>query len=172
VSDDHEGLNQSLGHYFPDAVHQRCQVHYLRNALSRVKSAEAEAAIKIGLKNVWSAPSRTEADRRARALISEFARTAPRVSEWLEETIAETLSFYILPESEARRRLRTTSTIEHHHAELRRRTRVIRIFPNEASFLRLATAFAAEQNDKWTERRFIVMNKPEYESVKRLKRSA
>jgi transposase-like protein len=170
VSDEHEGLVQSLRRYFPDAVHQRCQVHYLRNALAKVKSPAFEVALKVGLQNVWSAPTRAEADRRAEALVTELRATSPKVAEWLEDTIAETLSFYVLGADEARRRLRTTNTIEHHHAELRRRTRVIRIFPNEQSFLRLATAFAIERNDKWSERRFIILDQSEYAAVSRLKR--
>ena len=172
VSDEHEGLVQSLRRYFPDAIHQRCQVHYLRNALAKVKSPALELAIKVGLQNVWSSHTRAEADLRAEALVSELRAKSPNVAEWLEETIAETLSFYVLGANEARRRLRTTNTIEHHHAELRRRTRVIRIFPNEKSFLRLATAFAVERNDKWSERRFIIIDQSEYAGVSRLKRPA
>ena len=137
-----------------------------------MKSPALELAIKVGLQNVWSSPTRAEADLRAEALVSELRAKSPNVAEWLEETIAETLSFYVLGANEARRRLRTTNTIEHHHAELRRRTRVIRIFPNEKSFLRLATAFAVERNDKWSERRFIIIDQSEYAGVSRLKRPA
>lgn len=172
VSDDHHGLVEGLRRFFPDAIHQRCQVHYLRNALAKVKTPALELALKLGLHNVWSSNTRAEAANRAQALVNEFRVSSPKVAEWLEETISETLSFYELGADEARRRLRTTNTIEHHHAELRRRTRVIRIFPNEASFLRLATAFAVERNDKWSERRFIILDQSEYAGLTRLKRPA
>ena len=172
VSDEHEGLVRELRRYFPDAVHQRCQVHYLRNALSKVTSPALETELLTGLRNVWAAPTRAEADTRARRLIETFATRAPKLAEWLEATIGETLAFYVLPEPEARRRLRTTNAIEHDHAEVRRRTRVIRIFPNEDSFLRLATALAVERSDHWAARRYLIIQQPPQAAVKRLKRTA
>ena len=89
-----------------------------------------------------------------------FRPTLPAVASWLDDTLAETLGFYMLPEAEARRRLRTTNALEREHEEVRRRTRVIRIFPNEASFLRLASALAADRNDTWAKRRYVVPASP------------
>lgn len=149
VSDEHAGLVQSLRRYFPDAAHQRCQVHYLRNALAKVTSPTLQAELKTGLKNVWAAPTRAEADARGRALIAERRTDAPTVAEWLEATLHETLAVCALPEAEARRRLATTNAVEHDHAEVRRRTTVIRIFPNEDSYLRLGSALAIERNEQW-----------------------
>lgn len=172
VSDEHEGLVQSLRRYFPDAAHQRCQVHYLRNALAKVTSPALEQELVTGLRNVWAAPTRAEADQRAQILIGALRRAVPKVVEWLEATLGETLTFYVLPEAEARRRLRTTNAVEHDHAEVRRRTRVIRIFPNEDSFLRLASALAIERSEQWAERRYLVIAKPEHTTVMCLKQSA
>lgn len=172
VSDEHEGLVRELRRYFPDAAHQRCQVHYLRNALAKVTSPALEQALLTGLRNVWAAPTRSEADARARTLLTTLRATAPKAAEWLEATLGETLAFYALPEAEARRRLRTTNAVEHDHAEVRRRTRVIRIFPNEDSFLRLATALAVERSEQWAERRYVVIEQPPQTTVKRLKRTA
>lgn len=155
VSDEHAGLVQSLRRYFPDAAHQRCQVHYLRNALAKVTSPTLQAELKTGLKNVWAAPTRAEADARGRALIAERRTDAPTVAEWLEATLHETLAVCALPEAEARRRLATTNAVEHDHAEVRRRTTVIRIFPNEDSYLRLGSALAIERNEQWAERRYF-----------------
>lgn len=76
------------------------------------------------------------------------------------ETLDDTLGCYALTEAEARRRLRTTNALEREHEEIRRRTRVIRIFPNEASYLRLATALAADRNDAWAKRRYIIPASP------------
>lgn len=159
VSDEHEGLVASVRRYFPGAVHQRCQVHYLRNALATVTSLALQTQLRDGLRDVWAAPTRREAERRLAALSAEFQPTMPRLADWLEETAGDTLAFYALPEAEARRRLRTTNAIEHDHAEVRRRTRVIRIFPNAASFLRLATALASERNQQWAARRYLILRK-------------
>lgn len=160
VSDEHEGLLQSLRRYFPDAVHQRCQVHYLRNALAKVTSPALEQQLLTGLRDVWAAPTRAEAEARARGLVAALRPSAAKVADWLEATVGETLAFYVLPEAEARRRLRTTNAVEHDHAEVRRRTTVIRIFPNEESFLRLGTALAIERNEQWAERRYFTVAPP------------
>ena len=172
VSDEHEGLVRELRRYFPDAVHQRCQVHYIRNALAKVTGPALEQELLTGLRNVWAAPTRAEADARAHALVAALAARAPKVAEWLETTLGDTLGCYVLTEPEARRRLRTTNAVEHDHAEVRRRTRVIRIFPSEESFLRLATAMAVERSDHWAARRYLIINQSPYETVKRAKRTA
>ena len=91
--------------------------------------------------------------------------TSGSVAAWLEATLGETLSFYVLPEAEARRRLRTTNAVEHDHAEVRRRTRVIRIFPNEDSFLRLGTALAIERSEQWAQRRYLIPAAPPHHTV-------
>jgi transposase-like protein len=157
VSDEHAGLGQSLRRYFPDAAHQRCQVHYLRNALAKVTSPAVQAQVKDGLRDVWAAPTRELAEPRGRALVATLRGAAPKLAEWLDATLHETLAFYVLPEAEARRRLRTTNAVEHDHAEVRRRTSVIRIFPNEESYLRLGTALAIERTAQWAARRYVVI---------------
>jgi transposase-like protein len=158
VSDDHQGLVAALRRFFPDAAHQRCQVHYLRNALSKISSPGQQRALLAALRDVWNAPTRSEADSRLARLIAKLRKPLPTVATWLEESAAATLMVFELPSPELRRRLRTTNSIEHDHAEIRRRTRVIRIFPNEASLLRLGTALAIERNEHWLERRYFTPN--------------
>jgi transposase-like protein len=160
VSDEHAGLKAAIQRYFPDAAHQRCQVHYLRNALTRVTTPSRQQALLAGLRDVWAAPTRAEAERRGQQLITGLRGALPAVATWLEETLADTLAFFTLQEAEARRRLRTTNALEREHEEVRRRTRVIRIFPNEASYLRLATALAADRSDQWAKRRYVVPASP------------
>lgn len=157
VSDEHAGLVQALGRYFPEAEHQRCTVHYLRNALSKTSSKALEAELKGALKDVWAAPVRGEAEARLARLVDRLRERHASLAEWLEETAEETLGFFVLEDPAHRRRLATTNSIEHDHAEIRRRTRVVRIFPNEASLLRLASALAAERNEQWIERRYLNM---------------
>jgi transposase-like protein len=156
VSDDHVGLRAALRRYFPDAVHQRCQVHYLRNALSKVSSDALHQRVREALRVVWGATTREEAGGRFTRVIAELRPDAPRLAEWLADTHGETLACYALSRDAVRRKLRSTNAVECHHQVVRRRTRVIRIFPHEASLLRLLTALAIEQNDRWRQQRWIV----------------
>lgn len=174
VSDEHAGLKAALQRHCPDAVHQRCQVHYLRNALAKVTTPARQQELLAGLRDVWTAPTRAVAAQRGAALAATLRPTLPAVAAWLDETLADTLGFYALPEAEARRRLRTTNALEREHEEVRRRTRVIRIFPSEASFLRLATALAADRNDAWAKRRYVVPASPtvNVHNVTRARRAA
>ena len=160
VSDKHAGRKAAVQRDFPEAVHQRCQVHYLRNALTKVITPAKQEALLAALRDVWAAPTRPEAEQRGQQLIATLRKPLPAVAEWLEETLGDTLGYFVLKEAEARRRLRTTSALEREHEGIRRRTRVIRIFPSEASCLRLATALAADRSDQWAKRRYIIPASP------------
>jgi transposase-like protein len=108
------------------------------------------------------------AGRGAGALTTALQGEAPEVASWLEDTVGDTLAVYTIPTFQARRRLATTNAIEHDHAEVRRRTRVIRIFPNPASFLRLGTALAVERSEQWATRRYLIPEKDPYVPVHRI----
>jgi len=155
VSDDHAGLVEAIHRFFPEALHQRCQVHYMRNALDHVSSDATRDEVKQGLHNVWSAPSLDEAAVRVATLVTRWQATLPALATWLESSIAETLTMFALQDPVARHRLRSTNGIEHDHMAVRRRTTVIRVFPNEASFLRLGSALAMERNEKWLAKRYV-----------------
>lgn len=156
VSDEHAGLVSALHRYFPEAVHQRCQVHYQRNALAKVSSERLQNAVKGGLRDAWLAPTRDEARLRILRLVEELQPDAPRLANWVADTFDATLSCYALERDDIRIKLRSTNGLERHHMEVRRRTRVIRIFPHEASLLRLTTALAIQQNDKWRAQRWFI----------------
>lgn len=156
VADDHAGLTTAIRRFFPEAILQRCQVHYQRNALSKVSSEALQERVHLGLRDAWTASSRVEAVGRFEQLIAALRPDAPRVADWLADTYAETLACYVLGRDDVRRRLRSTNGVERHHEEIRRRTTVIRIFPHEASLLRLLTALAMEQNDTWHLRRWLI----------------
>jgi transposase-like protein len=158
VSDEHAGLVQALGLYFPEAAHQRCQVHYMRNALSYVSTDTVRTELITGLRDAWAAPTREEARARIARLTDKMReRKVPALADWLEETAERTLACYELPAGVHRLRLRSTNSVEHDHADIRRRTRVVRIFPNDASLVRLASALAMERNEQWMERRYFIM---------------
>ena len=137
-------------------MHQRCQVHYLRNALDHVSSETAKEQVLAGLRDVWSAPTRAEAAAWLATLITRLAPTLPRLTSWLETTASETLGVYALSDCTARQRLASTNSIEHDHMAVRRRTSAIRVFPNEASFIRLASALVMERNEAWLGRRYVL----------------
>jgi putative transposase len=155
VSDEHLGLASALARYFPEAIHQRCQVHYQRNALAKLSSDQAQLLVRQGLRDAWQAPSREEAALRLQRLAAELRPLNPRAADWLLDTYPATLACYVLERDDVRLRLRSTNALERHHREIRRRTHVVHIFPHEASVLRLITALTIEQNDRWSRQRWI-----------------
>lgn len=155
VADAHHGLGQALHRFFPEAAQQRCQVHYLRNALSRLSSSTRQRQLLSALQDVWNAPTQRHAESRLARLVASVRPSIPTLAAWLEDTAPATLACYALPAGKARVRLRSTNSIELDHAAVRRRTRVIRIFPNEASLLRLGTALAMDRNENWSGRRYF-----------------
>jgi transposase-like protein len=160
VSDDHEGLKAAIARHFQGACWQRCQVHYARNLLGMV-SHDRRKELAEGLRGVFAAPSREVALRLAHELAERWGESHPKVADHLEEHVEECLSCLAFPESH-RRRIRTTNGLERLNQEIKRRTRVVRIFPNRASCLRLVTALAIEQSEEWiTGRRYLEMTELE-----------
>jgi putative transposase len=160
VSDDHQGLKAAAFRHFQGASWQRCQVHYARNLLGMVGHARRKELAE-GLRGVFAAPSREVAVRLACELALRWRTSHPRVAEHLEEHIEECLTCLAFPESH-RRRIRTTNGLERLNQEIKRRTQVVRIFPNREACLRLVTALAAEQSEEWlTGRRYLDMRELE-----------
>jgi transposase-like protein len=160
TSDDHLGLREALQRYFPHAAWQRCQAHYQQNAASKVPRRD-RAEVRDQLRDVFTAPDYEEAHQRGQQMIEQWSRRVPAFAEWLEETIEQMLTVLQLPKGH-RLRLRTTNNLEKYHQELKRRTRVVRIFPNRRSCLRLVTALAMEQSEEWlTGSRYLTMAQTE-----------
>jgi putative transposase len=157
TSDDHEGLKAAIERHFQGASWQRCQVHYARNLLGMVGFGERKELAE-GLRGVFAATSKGLAIRAAQELADRWRSTHPKVAEHLEEHIEECLSCLAFPESH-RHRIRTTNGLERFNQEIKRRTRVVRIFPNREACLRLVTALAVEQpEEEWvTGRRYLDM---------------
>jgi putative transposase len=156
VSDDHEGLKSALARHFQGASWQRCQVHYARNLLGMVGYARRKDLAE-GLRGVFAARSREVAVPLASELATRWRGSHPKVSEHLEEHIEECLSCLAFPEGH-RRRIRTTNGLERLNQEIKRRSRVVRIFPNREACLRLVAALAIEQSEEWvTGRRYLDM---------------
>jgi putative transposase len=156
TSDDHEGLKAAIGRHFQGASWQRCQVHYARNLLGMVGLGERKELAE-GLRGVFAVPSRELALRAAQELADRWRRSHRKVAEHIEEHVEECLSCLAFPEAH-RRRIRTTNGLERFNQEIKRRTRVVRIFPNREACLRLVTAMAVEQSEEWvTGRRYLDM---------------
>lgn len=158
VSDDHEGLKAAVARHFQGASWQRCQVHYARNLLGMVGPARRKE-LASDLKTIFAATSREQALSIASAMAEKWRseKGAAKVAEHLEEHVEECLSCLAFPEGH-RQRIRTTNSLERFNQELKRRTRVVRIFPNQEACLRLVTALAAEQSEEWlTGRRYLNM---------------
>ena len=170
VSDHHRGLRAALARYLPRAQWQWCQVHYQRAAGTKVPR-KARAEVHAGLRDVFQAPDRATALRRAREWQQRWDKRFPELVGWLEETIEFALTVLAVPEGH-RRRLRTTNGLERFLRELRRRSRVVGIFPNRRSCLRLVTALALEQSEEWlTGHRYLDMTVGEEEEAVLVKTS-
>jgi len=157
VSDAHAGLQDARRAHFSGVPWQRCQRHFLMNALERVPKA-MESRLQRALRRVWDeAETHEEARTELGALAESLAAEHPELAEWLEVEGEETLSCFHFPPGH-RRRLRTTNGNERVNQELKRRSRVARIFPNRASCLRLASALLKEWHEDWiTGRRYLRM---------------
>jgi transposase-like protein len=147
VSDDHEGLVHALGRYFQGSMWQRCQVHFIRNFISKMGRRDAGRYLPL-LKDVFSATDREDAIIRKRRLVEELSQMRPKISQWIDEEIEFCLTVYDLPASH-RFRMKSTNMLERFNQEMKRRSRVIRIFPNETSCLRLLGSLCMEQSEEW-----------------------
>jgi putative transposase len=167
VSDEHLGLRKALRRYFPQAIWNRCQTHYQRNAAGKVPG-KARDEVHSGLRDVFTSPDGDRAWQRAHQLMQEWGGRFPELVEWMEETLEDALAVFSLPEGH-RKRMRTNNGLERFHEEMRRRTRVVRIFPNRASCLRLCSALAMEQSEEWiTGHRYLdidVLEEHQFEEI-------
>ena len=167
VSDEHAGLKAAISRHFQGASWQRCQVHYARNLLGMVGFAKRKD-LAADLRAIFAATSRETALGTASSVAEKWReKGSPKVGEHLEEHVEECLSCLAFPESH-RRRIRTTNGLERLNQEIKRRTRVVRIFPNPQACLRLVTALCVEQSEEWvTGRRYLDMGELAEQQLRR-----
>ena len=157
TSDDHRGLTSAIARHFQGASWQRCQVHFGRNLRGSV-GARHRGRLGEDLRGIFGAASAAQARAAARACAQSWRTSHPLVAAKLEADLEECLACYAFPAAH-RPRIRTTNGLERLNQELKRRTRVVRIFPNRASLLRLVTALALEQSEDWVSgRRYLDMD--------------
>jgi transposase-like protein len=160
TSDDHAGLRAALQARLPGVKWQRCQFHLAKNLFDHLPPNVPQEEASADLRAVFNAPNRAEADRLLEFMVSKYAPTAKKLAAWLEENVPQGLTVFDFP-AEHRRRLRTNNGLERLNREIKRRTRVASIFPNEPSLLRLATAVLMEIDDEWqTEKRYLPKQTP------------
>lgn len=160
TSDDHAGLRAAIARHFQGASWQRCQVHFARNLQGQV-GVKHRARLAEDLRAIFAAPEAAQACATARLCAERWRSSHPAVAAALEEDSETCLACYAIPAAH-RVRVRTTNGLERFHQELKRRTRVVRIFPNRAALLRLVTALAMEQSEEWISgRRYLDMEPSE-----------
>lgn len=149
VTDDHSGLKQAIREVLPEAAWQRCYVHFLRNALDYLPRKADDDCLKE-LRWLYDRLRLEEARADLAAWLGKWQSRYPRLCNWVEEGIEETFTFYRWPLAH-HKHLKSTNLLERLNEEIKRRTYVIRIFPNAASCLRLIRALAVEIHEDWIE---------------------
>jgi transposase-like protein len=158
TSDDHDGLKAALRSTFPAAPWQRCQVHLQRNAAGYVPKVHMRGEVAQTIREIFTAPDREEAQRLLDKAVDKYQKSASKLAAWMEENLPEGFTAFSLP-SKLRRRLRSTNMVEWVNKEIRRRTRVAGLFPNEKSLLRLVSAILVEISEDWeTGKRYVSLN--------------
>jgi putative transposase len=148
TSDDHAGLRAARLAIFGGVPWQRCQFHLQQNAQGYVPHKDMLTEMAADIRTIFDAPDRSTAEAYLAKTVEKYSKSASRLSEWLANNIPEGLTVFAFPVS-IRRLLRTTNGVERLHREVRRRARVVSIFPNPASCLRLVSAVLAEISDEW-----------------------
>jgi putative transposase len=171
ISDDHPGLRGAIREVFSEAVWQRCYVHFLRNALDHLpRKADDECMTELR----WIYDRRTVEEARAdlAAWLRKWGKRYQKLCDWVESNIEETLTFYRLPRQH-HKNLKSTNLLERLNEEIKRRTLVVRIFPNVASCLRLVRALAVEMHENWIEAtRYLNMEDLKEHKKEQMRRAA
>lgn len=149
ISDDHAGLRQSIREVLTQSRWQRCYVHFLRNALDHLPRKGDEDCLRE-LRWMYERRDQAEAQRDLAAWLQKWQGKYPKLCDWVESNIEETFTFFALP-VEHHKHLKSTNMLERINEELKRRTRVVRIFPNAESCLRLVRALTVEMHENWIE---------------------
>jgi putative transposase len=147
VSDAHQGLVAAIEKSFVGCSWQRCKVHFMRNILAHVPAKDKES-FAAKLKQIWQQPDYESAKRYAELLIEEYETRFPKAVEVLENGLEDSLQFYGFPEIDAKK-ISSTNMLERLHKEIRRRSKVVGIFPSMDSYIRLISCYLIEYAEDW-----------------------
>jgi len=155
VSDDHDGLKSALHRTFPGIIWNRCHTHLARNAQSYVSRKVNKSAVASDIRDILQSPDREIAQFLLDRFTTNWQEKEPNLVQWAQDNIPEGFNVFSLHKS-LHKKLRTSNLIERMNQELKRRSRVVRIFPNEDSCLRLMSALMLEIHEDWsTGRRYF-----------------
>lgn len=157
TSDAHEGIQNAISKVFPEAAWQRCQFHFSRNIIDKAPK-KYQAGLSGELQEMFNCKTMAEARKRKDAIIADYKDVAEEAMNCLDEGFESAMSVMILPHY-LRKYFRTSNHIERLNKELKRRSKVIGIFPNEASLLRLMGSVLVERNEEIISRKCIFTNK-------------
>lgn len=149
VADDHAGLRAAIREVLADAAYQRCYVHFLRNALDHLPRKHADDCLQE-LRWLYDRRDLAEAKADLAQWLAKWQGKYPRLTQWVEDTIEETFTYFRLPMPH-HKHMKSTNMLERLNEEIRRRTYVVRIFPNAESCRRLVRALAVETHENWME---------------------
>lgn len=148
TSDAHEGLRAALRATLNSSPWQRCQFHLQQNAQAYVPTKELKLKVAADIRRIFNADDRAHAEAKLADFVKAYAKSVPRLSTWAEQNIPEGLAVFSFPEA-SRKRLRTSNMCETLNSQIKRRTRVVGLFPNDASLLRLVTGVLMEISEEW-----------------------
>jgi len=148
ISDDHVGMKAARKAVFTGIPWQRCQFHLQQNAQSYVPKVSMRRQVAEDIRIIFNAPDRETAEIYLKKTVEKNADIAPRLADWMEVNIPEGFTVFAFPKSH-HRRLRTSNYLERLSQEIKRRTRIVRVFPNEMSCLRLISAILMETSEEW-----------------------
>jgi putative transposase len=158
VSDAHQGIQKALKKEWIGSSWQRCKVHFMRNILAKIPHKEKKRFAER-LKQIWLQPDKQSALSMASLLIQDYEKRFPEAVKCLENGLEDSLQFYEFPEID-KRRISSTNVVERIIREIRRRSRVIGVFPNQESYVRLITSYLIEYSEDWiNERSYIKQEK-------------
>ncbi len=155
ISDSHLGLKAAIAKVFPGASWQRCRVHFMRNVLVKVPRTQ-QSMVAAMVRTIFAQPDATHVERQVKEVAATMRRQFPHVTEMLEDASEDVTAFRHFPTNHWQK-IWSTNSLERLNAEIKRRTNVVGIFPNDAAALRLITAVCVEQHDEWSvsERRYL-----------------
>lgn len=154
ISDAHLGIQNALKKEWIGCSWQRCKVHFMRNILARVPHRE-KALFAERLKQIWLQPDKRTALLVAESIIHDYEKRFPEAIKCLEEGLEDSLQFYEYPEID-KRRISSTNVVERIIREIRRRSRVVGVFPNKESYVRLITCYLIEYSEEWINERSYI----------------
>ena len=158
ISDAHLGLQKALKSEWIGSSWQRCKVHFMRNIMARVPHREKKRFAEK-MKQIWLQPDKESALKMAEIFSKEYEKSFPQAIRCLEEGLKDSLQFYEFPEID-KRKISSTNVVERIIREIRRRSRVIGVFPSQESYVPLITSYLIEYSEDWiNERSYIKQQK-------------